>query len=133
VAGQLRTANIDGSDALYSNGTATVLGAHAAPTVADSVALGIKDNGTVVGQGITLNLMIYAFIYNNGQLTKLGTFPDSVAGQFAREAFGINDAGQITGPGTKDSSFDVSDDARVYIRLHERHMDRSWFRHRVRH
>ena len=116
VAGVLVSNNNIGSAAFYSSGTVTLIGANSDPTIAKSAALGINDNGVVVGQGNAAgDSYIYAFIYINGQITELGTFPGSVGVQgLVSEAYGINNAGQVTGIAINDSGFTSALDAFIY-------------------
>ena len=115
VAGALVANGVEGA-AFYSNGTVTLIGANSDPTLAVSGALGINDNGVVVGQGSgNGGQYVYAFIYN-GQITSLGTFPGSVANTFGftSQANGINNAGLVTGSAINDSGINNTVDAFIY-------------------
>jgi probable HAF family extracellular repeat protein len=114
VAGALTATNIIGSAAFYSNGTVTYIGANADPDVAFSSALGINDNGVVVGQGAgTGGTYRYAFIYKNGTLTIVPPFPGSVA-LGAAQAVGINDGGLVVGTMFNAAPVPATTDAFIY-------------------
>jgi probable HAF family extracellular repeat protein len=115
VAGALVANGVEGA-AFYSNGTVTLIGANSDPTLAISGALGINDNGVVVGQGSgNGGQYIYAFIYN-GQLSSLGTLPGSAANTFGftSQANGVNNAGLVTGSAINNSGFNNTVDAFIY-------------------
>jgi probable HAF family extracellular repeat protein len=69
---------------VYSNGTVVV---------SVSVAFGINNNGQIVGDSRTSSQAIHAFLYDQGQMTDLGTLPANTQS----EARSINDNGQIVG------------------------------------
>jgi probable HAF family extracellular repeat protein len=116
VAGTQVSTGIIGSSAFYSNGTVTLIPANGDPSVAVNGAFGLNDNSVVVGQGCGLSgSPIYAFIYENGQVTELGTFPGSIGDpNFDSVAYGINGAGQVTGTALNDSGLNYSHDAFIY-------------------
>ncbi|HOO20019.1 MAG TPA: hypothetical protein PL011_01370 [Kiritimatiellia bacterium] len=60
---------------------------------AQSAALGLNDNGQVVGWSLTADGAIEAFVWSNGTLTGLGFLP----GGTTSVARAINNHGQITG------------------------------------
>jgi probable HAF family extracellular repeat protein len=105
--------------AFYSDGTVTLIGGvNDDPGVAFASARGINDNGVIVGSGAaTGGIFFYAFIYNEGQSTRLSTFPGSSPlydGTPVSTALGINDAGQVTGQAIKDDGAGVIHEAFIY-------------------
>jgi probable HAF family extracellular repeat protein len=104
--------------AFYSDGTVTRIGGvNADPGLAFASAIGINDNGEIVGSGAaTAGSYSYAFIYNEGQIIRL-LFPGSIPipdGTAASVALGINDAGQVTGQAAKDDGAGVIHEAFLY-------------------
>ena len=97
VAGSQVSTNNIGTAAVYSNGTVTVINdSNNDPSVATSSALGINDNGVVVGQGFSAGQTLrYAFVDNNATLTTVPPFPGSVPG--TGKATGVNDSGLVVG------------------------------------
>ena len=93
VAGASESAGFDQYRAVrYSGGVLQDLGALGGTL---SEALGINDNGQVVGDATTTSdpLSYRAFLWTSGQMTNLDNFPGSVASQ----AWGLNNVGQVVG------------------------------------
>ena len=76
---------------LYANGVFQSL----FPNTVNSTASGINSSGQVVGYSTDSAGNTYAFLYNNGSVTNLGT----LGGTYS-EAYGINSLGQIVGQST---------------------------------
>ena len=88
---------------MYSgNGPMADLGTLAAPYHAYSEALGINNNGQVVGFAGANSINgngNHAFLYSGGSMSDLNNLIDSGSGWTLEEATGINDSGQICGFG----------------------------------
>ena len=76
---------------LYANGVFQSL----FPNTVNSTASGINSSGQVVGYSTDSAGNTYAFLYNNGSVTNLGT----LGGTYS-DAYGINSLGQIVGQST---------------------------------
>ena len=99
VAGSV--ADYVGTDAaFYSDGAVTGIGVNADSGIADASAVGINDNGVIVGSGAGVGgSYFYGYIYDRGQITSL-LFPGSnpiLDSTSVSSASGINDSGQVTG------------------------------------
>jgi len=85
---------------VYQNGQVTDLG-----TMGKNIseACGINNAGTIVGYTADSNTSYdswRSFIRENGQMIDLNTLIDPGSGWILNDAWGINEAGQITGQGT---------------------------------
>ncbi len=85
---------------LYSNGVMSNLGT--LPGNNASQAIGINNNGQVVGQSYTQGSILqgHAFLYSNGVMTDLNTFLPANANYFLYDAAAINNNGQIVADGS---------------------------------
>jgi probable HAF family extracellular repeat protein len=81
---------------VYSGGIMTDLGVLGGT---ESVALGINDNGDVVGQYRPSSSVVRAFLYANGTMQDLNSLLPVGSGWTLLSATDINDYGQITGVG----------------------------------
>jgi probable HAF family extracellular repeat protein len=67
-----------------------------------SYAYGINDSGEIVGYSYLDNGAQNAFLYDDGSMLNLNSLLPANSGWVLEEAFGINNAGQITGMGIYD-------------------------------
>jgi probable HAF family extracellular repeat protein len=67
-----------------------------------SYAYGVNDSGEVVGYSYLTDGDQNAFLYDDGTMLNLNSLLPANSGWVLEEAFGINDAGQITGMGLYD-------------------------------
>ena len=66
----------------------------------ESYAFGINNSGQVAGySGTTGNSAHHAFLYDGGNMIDLNTLLPTGSGWVLRQAYGINDSGQIVGEG----------------------------------
>ncbi|MHB8728387.1 MAG: hypothetical protein ACYC9K_05045 [Sulfuricaulis sp.] len=84
---------------LYSGGAMTDLGT--LPGYKNSFALSINNSGQVVGVAQTAGAPAFEtpFLYSNGSMVDLNSLLPANSGWQLLNAYGINDAGQITGSG----------------------------------
>jgi len=67
-----------------------------------SYAYGVNDSGEIVGYSYLDNGNQNAFLYDDGSMLNLNALLPANSGWVLEEAFGINNAGQITGMGLYD-------------------------------
>lgn len=67
-----------------------------------SYAYGVNDSGEVVGYSYLTDGDLHAFLYYDGTMLDLNSLLPANSGWVLEGAFGINDAGQITGTGLYD-------------------------------
>jgi probable HAF family extracellular repeat protein len=67
-----------------------------------SYAYGINDSGEIVGYSYLADGAQHAFLYDDGSMLDLNSLLPANSGWVLEEAFGINNAGQITGMGLYD-------------------------------
>lgn len=115
IVGEISSANGGSGHAfLYVNGTRTIIDQNSFPpffSLSYCHATDINDSGQIVGAASVnapngFSSFTFAFLYNNGLMTDLGTLPNSTSAY----ANGINNNGQIIG-----GAYSVNGDAHAFL------------------